>query len=88
MFAWWRRWTAQRAERTDVLVEKWGTSEPSRDLAWHYWQLFKEQCAAVIPISVLQASLGRAGALGGCPPAPAAGTAAAASGSPRLRALY
>ena len=58
MFAWWRRWTAQRAERTDVLLEKWGMSEPSRDLAWHYWQLFKEQCAAVIPISVLQASWG------------------------------
>ena len=58
MFAWWRRWTAQRAERTDVLLEKWGVAEPRRDLAWHYWQLFKEQCAAVIPISVLQASWG------------------------------
>ncbi|PSC69722.1 pf07556 family [Micractinium conductrix] len=35
-------------------MENWGWSLPARDLFWHYWTLFKEQLAAVIPISLLQ----------------------------------
>ncbi|KAI3426322.1 hypothetical protein D9Q98_008695 [Chlorella vulgaris] len=54
MFAWYGRWCERTANKHELRMARWGWTAPTRDLFWHYWQLFKEQVAAVIPISLLQ----------------------------------
>jgi hypothetical protein len=57
MFAWYGRWCERTANKHELRMARWGWTLPTRDLFWHYWQLFKEQVAAVIPISLLQVGL-------------------------------